>query len=196
MSAAVCGPPRPIFWLESSGLPGHEAYQRARSGHRGVIVVTAHMGSFEVGLAALRAMEPHIHVVFRRDEIGQFERRRSQLRRRLGDQRGGAGRGMDRLDSPARCAAGEPGGSAARRSGDARPEGERVAFLGGHLELPDRPAPPRAGDGRADLACVHNSHARRQIRLFVEEPISACRPRCRRRACWPSSSSKAFWRNT
>src|SRR5262245_55736716 len=63
---------------------GKEHYDAAREMRRGAIVVTAHLGSFETGVAALKAREPHVHVVFRRDEVDQFERLRSDQRRRLG----------------------------------------------------------------------------------------------------------------
>jgi KDO2-lipid IV(A) lauroyltransferase len=42
------------------------------------------MGSFEVGMAALRRQDARIHVVFRRDAFGRFERMRSALRAKLG----------------------------------------------------------------------------------------------------------------
>ena len=63
---------------------GDAQYRQARARKRGVILITAHLGSFEVGMAALRRIEPEIHVVFRRDAVGQFEQRRSRLRARLG----------------------------------------------------------------------------------------------------------------
>ena len=65
-------------------IEGHDHYTAARSRRRGAIVVTAHMGSFEVGMAALRRQDGRIHVVFRRDAFGRFERMRSALRAKLG----------------------------------------------------------------------------------------------------------------
>lgn len=64
---------------------GHDHYRRARDQHKGAVIVTAHMGSFEVGLVALLQAEAHrIHVVFKRDQVGAFERLRTSLRQRLG----------------------------------------------------------------------------------------------------------------
>ena len=55
------------------------------SGHRrGVVLVTAHIGSFEAGLLALCRVEPAVHVVFKRDASARFERMRAALRRSLG----------------------------------------------------------------------------------------------------------------
>lgn len=65
-------------------IGGHEHYAAARAQGRGAIVLTAHMGSFEVGMAALRRQDARIHVVFRRDAFSRFERMRSALRAKLG----------------------------------------------------------------------------------------------------------------
>jgi KDO2-lipid IV(A) lauroyltransferase len=65
-------------------IDGHDHYDAARKLRRGAIVVTAHMGSFEVGMAALRRQDARVHVVFRRDLFGRFERMRSALREKLG----------------------------------------------------------------------------------------------------------------
>jgi KDO2-lipid IV(A) lauroyltransferase len=65
-------------------LEGHDHYAAARALRKGAIVVTAHMGSFEVGMAALRRQDARVHVVFRRDAIGRFERMRAALRAKLG----------------------------------------------------------------------------------------------------------------
>jgi len=65
-------------------IGGREIYRQARAAHRGMIVVTAHMGSFEVAMAELRAVEENVHVLFHRDAVGLFERQRGELRRRLG----------------------------------------------------------------------------------------------------------------
>ena len=64
-------------------VEGEPAYLEARKRKRGAVLVTAHMGAFEVGLAALRRVEPHVHVVFKRDAFDGFERIRSRVRRRL-----------------------------------------------------------------------------------------------------------------
>lgn len=65
-------------------IDGDEHYVRARALQRGAIVATAHMGSFEAGMAALRRRDKRIHVVFQRDSFGRFEKIRSALREKLG----------------------------------------------------------------------------------------------------------------
>jgi len=65
-------------------VEGETAYRAARAERRGAVLVTAHMGSFEVGLAALKRVERRVHVVFKRDASGPFEAMRARLRRTLG----------------------------------------------------------------------------------------------------------------
>jgi KDO2-lipid IV(A) lauroyltransferase len=65
-------------------VDGEAAYHAARREGRGAIILTAHMGSFEVGMAALLEHEKRVHVLFRRDSRGLFEQTRSALRRQLG----------------------------------------------------------------------------------------------------------------
>ena len=62
---------------------GDEHYKAARHLGRGAVIVTAHMGSFELGLAALPADETRVHVVFKRDAVPAFERIRRRLRQRM-----------------------------------------------------------------------------------------------------------------
>lgn len=67
-------------------IEGREAYLGLREQKCGAVLVTAHMGSFEVGLAALTEVEPVVHVVFKRDVHDGFEQLRRPLRERLGVQ--------------------------------------------------------------------------------------------------------------
>jgi len=65
-------------------VEGEATFKAARRAGRGAVLVTAHMGSFEVGLGALRHIEPRIRVVFKRDASGPFESMRAAMRRKLG----------------------------------------------------------------------------------------------------------------
>jgi KDO2-lipid IV(A) lauroyltransferase len=65
-------------------IEGNDIYVAARAAGNGAIIVTAHMGSFEAGAAALLDHDARLHVVFKRDVIGRFEQVRSALRARLG----------------------------------------------------------------------------------------------------------------
>ena len=118
------------------GTDGLDAYNACRKSKRGAILVTAHMGSFEVGLAALVGAEPTVHVVYKRDAFAAFDTMREQLRTRLGA-------GGIAIDD------GWPSLFAMRTAlerdevvvvqGDRAMPGQRcqhVPFLGGHLALP------------------------------------------------------------
>lgn len=65
-------------------VEGEAAYRALRAGGRGAVLVTAHMGSFEVGLAALTRAERRVHVVYKRDASVAFETIRARMRRTLG----------------------------------------------------------------------------------------------------------------
>ncbi len=65
-------------------IEGREGYVDFRRRGGGAIIVTAHMGSFEVALASLAEVEPAIHVVFKRNALDGFEAIRHDLRKNLG----------------------------------------------------------------------------------------------------------------
>lgn len=65
-------------------VTGEPRYLERRRQGNGAVFVTAHLGSFEVGLAALAAVEGKIHVVFKRDPCETFEGMRSAFRGKLG----------------------------------------------------------------------------------------------------------------
>lgn len=67
-----------------TAIEGKEAFLAERQNQRGAILVTAHFGNFEVGLAAMREIEERVHVVFQRDRQSRFEQIRSQLHHNLG----------------------------------------------------------------------------------------------------------------
>lgn len=75
---------RDAIYRRIERVEGEHHYLAARAMGKGAVVVTAHMGSFEVGLVGLLQRERDIHVVFKRDEFDWFEQLRSKMRQRLG----------------------------------------------------------------------------------------------------------------
>ena len=121
-------------------IEGAEQYRRMRESGRGAVLVTAHMGSFEVGLAALRQVEPGVHVVFKRDAFGGFEALRSNLRARLGVQEAAIDDGWGTLTRLRDALAAD---EVVVVQGDRAFPGQRTAivpFVGGHLAIPAGPA--------------------------------------------------------
>lgn len=152
-------------------VQGRDIYLRARAQRRGAIVVTAHMGSFEVALAALRSMEEHVYVLFRRDAIDQFERQRSELRRQLGVHEVTVDEGWEvwiklrqaLLDDQVVVIQGDRVLAGQR--------GQVVPFLGAQMELPSSPIKLAIASG-APIVPVFSVRTRGgKIRILVEEPI-------------------------
>lgn len=83
VAAAASQPPAAVR-ARIERVEGLEAYRTARASGSGAVLVTAHLGSFEAGLAALADAEPRVRVVFRRDHSDRFEGHRMRLRERLG----------------------------------------------------------------------------------------------------------------
>lgn len=63
---------------------GEEHFTAARASRNGLIMVTAHLGSFERGVAGLLAIERIIHVLYHPDQLSRFEEMRSEHRQRVG----------------------------------------------------------------------------------------------------------------
>jgi len=151
---------------------GQELYRQARAAHRGMIVVTAHMGSFEVAMAELRAVEEHVHVLFRRDAVGLFEQQRSQLRKRLGIHEAALDDGWTvwirlreaLLNDQVVVIQGDrilPG-----------QKGRPVPFLGGRLELPLAPFKLALATGASIVPIFTRRAPDGGIELIVKEPVA------------------------
>ncbi|MGB7157572.1 MAG: lysophospholipid acyltransferase family protein [Tepidisphaeraceae bacterium] len=120
-------------------VAGEPAYLAARARRRGAVLVTAHMGSFEVGLAALRQVEANVHVVFKRDAFGGFERLRSRARAVLGVKEAPIDEGYASVIQLRDALLAD---EVIVMQGDRAMPGQRyevVPFLSGHLRLPMGP---------------------------------------------------------
>ena len=116
----------------------HHAAARAANPGGGLIFATAHLGCFEVGIAALAGLEPNVRVVFQRDPFAAFDDARGRLHRALGVHDAVVG-GPDSLEVWADLAERLRGGAAVLVQADRVMPGQRgvrVPFLGGTVELP------------------------------------------------------------
>lgn len=150
---------------------GVEHFRAARATHRGLIIVTAHVGSYEVGLAGLRMHEDRVHVVFKRNEHEPFERRRSDQRRRLGVMEAPVD---DGLGMWLRLRAALENDEVVVIQGDRVMPGQRgirVPFCGGELELPAGPAKLAAASGAPILPIFTVFTDAPRVRMIVQEPI-------------------------
>lgn len=121
-------------WIE--GIEGGERYRRARETKRGMIVVTAHLGPFEVAAKAITSIERGVHVLFREDARPGFERLRQTLR----DNVGLHGESVDNgVATWARLRDALARDEVVLIQGDRVMPGQRgveVPFLGGHMLMP------------------------------------------------------------
>lgn len=154
-----------------AGVGGAEHYHAARAGGRGAVLVTAHVGSFEVGLAALPEPAGRVHVVFKRDAFPAFERLRASLRRRLGVVEAPVDDGYATW-AKLRDALRADGVVAVQ--GDRALPGQRglaVAVLGGHLVLPTGPFKLAAAAGSPVVPLFAAREPDGRVRLTIRPAI-------------------------
>lgn len=154
-------------------VEGKEVFLAEREKQRGAILVTAHFGNFEVGLAAMREKEDRVHVVFQRDQQSRFERIRSELHQNLGILETPIDDGMaswlalrDALQSDA----------VVMLQGDRVMPGQRglaVPFFDGQLELPVGPAKLALMTGAPliPVFAIPTGPGGRRVRIVLDEPI-------------------------
>jgi len=150
---------------------GVEQYRAARREGRGAILVTAHMGSFEVGLVALAREEPRIHVVFKRDAFDQFERLRAALRRRLNVAEAAVDDGMPMW---LRLRAALQANEVVAIQGDRVMPGQKglaVPLLGGHVLLPTGPFKLALASGAPVVPIFSVRTGTGCVRIFLEPVI-------------------------
>ena len=152
-------------------IQGRDDYLALRKQGGGAIIATAHMGSFEIGLASLAEVESHIHVVFKRDALDGFESIRRSLRGKL---------------SIAEAAV-DDGWATWVRLRDALAQnhvvvmqadrvmpgqkGQTVPLLGGHLRLPLGPLKLAQITGSPIVPIFTTRAPSGKCRIFVETPI-------------------------
>lgn len=152
-------------------VEGHEEFLATRRDRKGAIIVTAHMGSFEVGLAALAEFERDIHVVFKRDEFDQFETIRRRLRTMLGVHEAAID---DGLETWMRLRDALANNQIVVIQGDRAMPGQKaqsVPVLGGHLSLPLGPIRLAQISGSSIIPVFTIRTASGRCRLFVEPAI-------------------------
>jgi len=156
-------------------VEGKENYLNARRSHRGAVIVTAHLGSFELGTAALVDHENRIHVVFRRDSSRRFDRLRSRLRERLGVVEAPIDEGWKTW---ARLRDALVADEIVMVQGDrVMPEqkGVPVPFLGRHLLMPAGPFKLALAAGAPIIPIFSLRTSVGRLRVVVEEPIIVSR---------------------
>ena len=154
-----------------AGAEGVDAYRQARAMRRGAVLVTAHLGAFEIGMFALRREEPNVHVVFRRDALPGFESLRAKLRRRLGvleapvdDGLAGWVRLRDALCN----------NEVVLLQGDRVMPGQRgrtLPFMGGHMMFPTGPVKLALATGAPIVRIFAPRDADGRVRILLQEPI-------------------------
>ncbi len=152
-------------------VQGLDQYLAVRAGGRGAVILTAHMGSFEVGLAALSQYEPNIHVVFQRDPFDDFERLRATLRRRLNVSEATVDEGWPMW---VRLRDALQRNEVVTIQGDRVMPGQKgtcVPLLGGHILLPPGPMKLAAAAGAPIIPIFSLRTGRDKLRICIEPPI-------------------------
>ena len=165
------GMSRPQLLERIERIEGVRHYEQARRERKGAIIVTAHMGSFEVATAALLEHEKRIHVLFRRDALGLFERTRAALRKRLGVRQTCVDEG---LTAWMKLRAALERDEVVLIQGDRvlpGQKGMRVPFLGGHVMLPTGPVKLALATGAPIIPIFSIRNPDGTIRLEIQEPI-------------------------
>ncbi len=156
-------------------IEGQDTYLAARRAGKGAVVVTAHLGSFELGAAALLDREARLHVVFRRDAFPRFERLRSRLRARLGVVEAPVDDGWStwvRLRDALRA------NEVVMIQGDRVMPGQKgvpVPFFDGHLLMPTGPLKLALATGAPLIPIFSIRTGVGRVRVIIEEPILVSR---------------------
>lgn len=152
-------------------VEGREIYERARRAGRGAVLVTAHLGGFELGMVALAEHEDAVHVVFRRDVSRRFDRLRSKLRAALGVREAPVDEGWSIWSNLRDALAAN---QVVMIQGDRVMPGQKgiaVPFLGGRLLVPSGPLKLALIAGAPIIPVFSLRTTVGRLRIIVEEPI-------------------------
>ena len=150
---------------------GREHFDAAHSTGRGLIFVTAHLGSFEVGTAAMKDRVSAMHVVFMRDPFAVFERYRAAVRRTLGVVEAPIDDGMQTW---MRLREALERGEVVLMQADrtmGKQRSLRAPFLGGHADFPVGPFQLAAMTGALVLPVFAILRADGLVDIEIDEPI-------------------------
>lgn len=154
-----------------SDVRGEGHYYAARAHGRGAIIATAHVGSFEVGMAALTDRERRVHVVFQQDVFDAFDGIRDMLHRKLGVVDARAERGLGVWISLKEALRAD---EVVLIQADRVMPGQRgvaVPFMSGHIELPVGPVKLAALSGAPIIPVFAVRRPDRTIQLIIEPAI-------------------------
>ncbi len=166
-----CRMPIDALRTRIDGVDGHERYIAARAVHRGAILVTAHLGSFELGAISLMDREPKLHLIFRRDEFPRFERIRARFRARIGVREAAIEEGWPMW---ARLRDALLADEVVLVQGDRVMPGQRgvlVPFLSGHIRMPTGPIKLARASGAPLIPVFSIRTGPHRVRIVIGEPI-------------------------
>ena len=150
---------------------GEANHEHARSLGRGLIIVTAHMGSFEVGMAAMVSRAKALHVVFAEDPFPRFEKMRRRLREKLGVNEARVEEGWSMWASLRDALERD---EAVVVQGDRLMPGQKGAFVelcGERVKLPSGPVRLAMMTGAPILPIYSLRQKDGRIRIVIGEPI-------------------------
>ncbi len=156
-------------------VEGREKYNEARKCGKGAIILTAHLGSFELGIASLVDLEKRIHVVFQRDAFPRFERLRTRLRRQLGVFGAPVDEGWSIW---VRLRDALVADEVVIIQGDRVMPGQKgvpVPFLGGRILMPTGPIKLALATGAPIVPVFSIRTTTGRVRVVVEDPITVAR---------------------
>lgn len=152
-------------------VQGEQHHTAVRGRKCGVIIATAHLGNYELGIAALRQREPHVHVVYQKDRLEHFDEIRRELHRSLGVHDAPIEGGIDNwLNLRESLLADHAVLLQADRVMPGQ-RGARVKFLAGHVELPWGAVKLSALAGSPILPCFCIRSPDGAFHMVIDAPI-------------------------